>query len=283
MDWSGTCVSAARGAVLRLALGGTGPAVLFLHGIGGRGRQWLAVAGAMRVPACAIVWDARGYGDSTGPGAERFADFAEDLVRVLDALGVARALGVGHSMGGRILIEAALRWPDRFGALFLSGASAAWLPHLTAPEREAYLARRMEMFDGDAVAPGKARAVAREILPPGVGTDVLDALADDFRALRREGYGAALAASAGWDRRADLAALAMPCELLTGARDRICPPAVVEALADAIAPERLTILPGVAHMAQLEAPALVADLVSRFVARNGARASTLSASGLAPA
>jgi pimeloyl-ACP methyl ester carboxylesterase len=280
LAWSGTQICAPRRTHIAVTQTGAGPALVFLHGIGGRARQWRMVAEAVAPSARAILWDARGYGDSPGPGAARFADFAEDLIAVLDRLGIDRVLGVGHSMGGRILIEAALAHPERFGALFLSGATAAWLRHLSPAEREEYLRQRLAMFEDGRVAPEKARAVAREVLPEGVGAEVSGALAEDFMALRQDGYGAALRASVGWDRTGDLEALTMPCELMTGALDRICPAATVEALAGRIGAERLTILPGVAHMAQLEAPDRVAELVAGFVARHAARASAMP--GMAP-
>ncbi len=276
MGWTRTSVVAARGATLNVERWGAGPAVVFLHGIGGRARQWRATVEALGQPAGALVWDARGYGDSRGPGVHAFSEFADDLIVVLDHFGIDRVLGIGHSMGGRILIEAAVRAPDRFGGLFLSGAPAAYLAHLSEPEKDAYVARRVGMFDGPVVTPEKARAVAREVLPSDAPDAVLDALAHDFCALRRDGYTAALRASLGWNRSAEVATLDMPIEMMTGALDTVCPPESIEALDDAISPEKLTILPDVAHMAQLEAPDIVAGLVADFIARNAARATTLS-------
>lgn len=275
--WTCKPIAISDRTTLNVEIRGEGPATVFLHGIGGRARQWRGVTEQLATPACAIVWDARGYGDSTGPAVSAFSDFADDLVAVLDMLHVERALCVGHSMGGRILIEAAVRQPDRFGALFISGAPAAYLSHLTSKERDDYMARRLAMFEEGMVAPSMALEVARGVLPTGAPDHLATELAEDFIALRRDGYGAALTTSAGWDRSDDLDALAMPCELLGGALDRVCPPSSLRALAAAIDAEKVTLLEGVAHMAPLEAPSVVAALVSDFIVRNGHRASLSSA------
>ena len=65
----------------------------------------------------------------------------------------------------------------------------------------------------------------------------------------------------------------MPCELLGGALDRICPPSSVRELAEVIGAEKVTVIEGLGHMAQLEAPDEVAALVSGFIVRNGHLAS----------
>lgn len=273
MTWTRRPIAVSDRTALNVEIRGAGPAVFFLHGIGGRARQWRGVAERLSVPACTILWDARGYGDSTGPGASAFSDFADDLFALLDSLDVERALCVGHSMGGRILIEAAVRRPDRFGALFLSGAPATYLSHLTARQRDDYAAKRLAMFDRGAVAASKALEVAREVLPEVAPEELASDLAKDFMALRHDGYGAALSVSAGWDRSKDLGALDMPCELLGGALDRICPPSSVRELAEVIGAEKVTVIEGLGHMAQLEAPDEVAALVSGFIVRNGHLAS----------
>jgi len=79
-----------------------------------------------RVPAAlaerhrVIRYDLRGYGESTPP-LPSFAHH-DDLVALLDALGVDRAALVGCSFGGAVAVDAALAYPDRVAALVLLGA-----------------------------------------------------------------------------------------------------------------------------------------------------------------
>ena len=83
---------------------GSGPLLVFLHGIGGNRTNWTAQLEFFGSRFCAVAWDARGYGDShDSPQTLRFGDYADDLSRLLDHLRAERAHLVGLSMGGMIL------------------------------------------------------------------------------------------------------------------------------------------------------------------------------------
>ncbi|MEO0382532.1 MAG: alpha/beta hydrolase [Pseudomonadota bacterium] len=241
---------------------------MLLHGIGGNRGQWAHQAISLASQFTVLTCDTRGYGDSDGPRAIQFSDFADDVIALLDALGLRSVLAVGHSMGGRTLIEAAIRAPERFSALLLSGAQSAYLEHMSAEERTAYIAKRMALFEGPSVTADAATRVAREVLGPTVATEAFDRMTEDFMALRREGYLAALNASAGWDRRAQLDELRMPVEIIGGALDPICPVSQTQELANAIGQGDPIILDGVGHMAQIEASERVTNLISSFAARH---------------
>lgn len=192
--------------------------MLFLHGIGGHSGQWHPVARGLATESATLCWDARNYGNSHGPTVETMGDFADDLLALLDLLGLEKVIAVGHSMGGRILIETACRAPDRFAGLVLSGAQSAHLAHMTPEGRADYLDQRRAMFRGDIVPPDMARKVADGVLADTAPEAVRAALAADFQALRRDGYLDALAASIGWDRRADLPRLTMPSHFCAARR-----------------------------------------------------------------
>ncbi|MGH7966696.1 MAG: alpha/beta fold hydrolase, partial [Candidatus Binatia bacterium] len=79
---------------------GSGPLIVFLHGIGGNRTNWQAQLAHFGVRFCAVAWDARGYGASDdSPQTLQFSDYADDLVRLLDHLKAERAHLVGLSMG----------------------------------------------------------------------------------------------------------------------------------------------------------------------------------------
>jgi Alpha/beta hydrolase family len=70
---------------------GSGPLVVFLHGIGGNRRNWEGQVDYFGVKLCAVAWDARGYGASDdSPQTLQFRDYADDLARLLDHLGSPR-------------------------------------------------------------------------------------------------------------------------------------------------------------------------------------------------
>ena len=114
---------AVPGATLTFDVAGPldAPAVLFVHaGITTRAMwdpQFDELASDHRV----IRYDTRGYGESPGD-AVAYTE-SDDLLRVLDAAGVARAVVVGASRGGRFALDAALAHPDRVAGLVLIGAT----------------------------------------------------------------------------------------------------------------------------------------------------------------
>ncbi|MDP2340490.1 MAG: alpha/beta hydrolase [Deltaproteobacteria bacterium] len=111
------------GAFLRVRVQGTDKSavpVLFLHGYGSRLEGWRAVQPAVSADRVAISFDQRGFGLSERPegpyGPERHAD---DAVAVLQALGIERAIVVGHSYGGGVALRMLLRHPERVAGLVL--------------------------------------------------------------------------------------------------------------------------------------------------------------------
>jgi len=192
-------------------------------------------------------------------------DFADDLVRVLDSLNLERVIAIGHSMGGRILMEVCAHQPDRLAAVVLSGAQASHLAHLDAAGRDHYVTSRESLFENGAMSLQAARRVVQQVLPPGASEALTDRLVADFARLNRQGYLAALKASLGWDRSDVLKGLKMPVAVMGGALDNVCPPSECARIADLVGQGPATILEGIGHMPQLEAPELITDYLRGFV------------------
>ena len=108
---------------------GEGPPVVLLHGLGATKASFLPTLGALAPRHRVIAIDLPGFGDSVKPIAAAYdaAFFAKSVVALLDALGLDEAALVGNSMGGRVAIEAGLRYPERTRALALLAPSLAWL------------------------------------------------------------------------------------------------------------------------------------------------------------
>lgn len=103
---------------------GSGDKVLVTHGGWvGSGELWLPVAERLRQGWRTLIFDHRGSG-ATLSSAPRitFDLLLDDLVRVLDAYKVENCVLAGESMGAMVVLEAALRWPDRFRGIVLVGA-----------------------------------------------------------------------------------------------------------------------------------------------------------------
>lgn len=100
---------------------GSGPAIVFLHAGIADGRMWQRQQPEFAADHRTIVYDLRGYGESdlpSGPYAMH-----QDLVALLDALSVDRAVLVGCSLGGMVSLDCALAHPERVSGLVLVGAA----------------------------------------------------------------------------------------------------------------------------------------------------------------
>lgn len=244
---------------------GAGPAVFLLHGVGGHRGQWTYPLTALSEKCATFAWDARGYGDTLGPQVNSMQDFADDFLRTLDSLKLNKVIAVGHSMGGRILMEVCALNPDRLVGMVLSGSQASYLAHLNDAQRLEYASSRETLFVNGAVSEDSARHLAQQVLPAAVEATVINRLSADFMRLNRQGYLDALRASAGWDRSDILSQLKMPVAVLGGALDTVCPPAECVRIAELVGQGPAVILDGIGHMAQIEAPQLVTKHLDDFI------------------
>lgn len=105
-----------RGAAVEVAfrVRGEGPTVVLLHGTSANHAVWEPVVAGMQHHARVIALDQRGHGRSGKPATGyRGPDFAGDVVTVLDALGIDRALIAGHSLGARNAWLTGALFPER--------------------------------------------------------------------------------------------------------------------------------------------------------------------------
>jgi len=101
------------------------PAVLLLHGFMGSAADWDSTAGALSEGSFCVAPDLPGHGGSTGLPDEAYTmeGAAQAVMGLMDGLGVRRATVAGYSMGGRLALYLALRYPERCAGLFLESAS----------------------------------------------------------------------------------------------------------------------------------------------------------------
>jgi pimeloyl-ACP methyl ester carboxylesterase len=101
---------------------GQGEPIVLLHGYSDNLEMtWRGVADSLAKTNRVIALDERGFGKSS-----KFSDLAHyktglftDVIRLLDSLGIAKAHIIGHSMGGLVAANVALRYPKRVGTLIL--------------------------------------------------------------------------------------------------------------------------------------------------------------------
>ncbi|MFB9889677.1 alpha/beta fold hydrolase [Planobispora takensis] len=270
---------------------GRGPAVVFSHaGIADR-RMWEHQFRALSASHRVIRYDWRGYGES----ADAEGGFAhhEDLLALLDALEVDRAVLVGCSMGGSHAVEAALAAPGRVAGLvpIASGlAGHGWPPEMLEQARErvhgSVPADRLSAYrDGSAAAgarvavdPADVEAMARahvlwQVAGPDRGKDdlapeVWEAAMEMCRGVFTRLWNGPPSAERLLDPPAAgrLGEVRQPTLVINGLCDVPGIQAVSDLLAGGIAGARRIDLPHTGHLPPLERPQEVTSALTGFLA-----------------
>jgi len=96
---------------------GDGTPVVILHGVFGSARNWATVAKRLAERHRVVSVDLRNHGDSPHAHSMRYDEMADDVLALVERRGLAAPAIVGHSMGGKVAIVAALRRPEAVGRL----------------------------------------------------------------------------------------------------------------------------------------------------------------------
>jgi pimeloyl-ACP methyl ester carboxylesterase len=223
---------------------------------------WGSVASALVADGFRVVaYDQRGHGRSTsGDDPITIDRLGSDLVAVLERVGDAGAVLVGHSMGGMAVQAAVTGHPrildDLAGIVLVSTAARpAVLPvpgavaaRLVGERASVRIARRSPTSTRRAFGPG---ATAEQM------TAVHDAMVATPGTTRAD----CLVAISRLDLRTPLGHLTVPTRVVVGSHDRLTPPARSRQLTDLIPGAQMSFLDGVGHMVPLEAPDAVVAAV----------------------
>ena len=237
---------------------GRRPPVVLLPGIADSWRTCEPILARLPPRTWAFAVSQRGHGDSDSPPTGYApADYAADAVALLDALGVERAVLVGHSSSTLTARLVAAEHPERIAGLVLVGAPLTLTGHPGAQE----MARSMDHLE-DPVP----EEFVRQFTAPTVGTPlpasyVAMALAENRKVparVWRESFRAMLE----HDGARDLDRIHAPTLLVWGDADRIIGRADKDALLAALPSAVLRVYPGLGHSPHLEDPdRFAADLV----------------------
>ncbi|MFD1611598.1 alpha/beta fold hydrolase [Sphingomonas tabacisoli] len=114
---------AVNGATIHVRVGGSGPAIVLLHGYGETGDMWAPLAADLIRDHTVIAPDLRGLGLSSKPaGGFTKMNQAEDVAGVLDRLKIARADIVAHDIGNMVAFAFAEKHPERVSRLVVIDA-----------------------------------------------------------------------------------------------------------------------------------------------------------------
>ena len=160
-------IEGADGVMINVAVEGSGPAIVLLHGFPQTHLMWRHVAPALAAEYTVICPDLRGYGDSDKPAegtAYAKREMARDVLAVSERLGFDRFAVVGHDRGALVAFRAALDHPRKVTHL----ASLDVLPTVDM----------WEVMHGTSAAVGFHLYLMAQ--PPGLPERMIEANADDF-------------------------------------------------------------------------------------------------------
>lgn len=234
---------------------GSGPMVLFMHGIGGNRTNWHDQLPAFAEKFHAVSWDARGYGASDDyEGPLNFSDFAHDVLRVFDHFHIEKVHLVGLSMGGLIAFDFHASHPERVATLTICD-SMPGMTGLTAEARREFIRIRQEPLLSGKEPRDIAPIVAKTLVGKSASPGSFERLVDSMSALHKQSYIKTIEATTNYSRELRLEDIKVPTHIIVGEEDTLTPPALSQAMAARILGARLSIIKGAGHLSNIEQPA----------------------------
>ncbi|MEX1357306.1 MAG: alpha/beta hydrolase [Gaiellaceae bacterium] len=239
--------------------------VVCLHGVNAHGLRFRRLA--ERLPGRRVVaLDLRGHGHSGWEPPWDLATHVDDVLETADSLGVDRADWIGHSFGGRLVIELAARVPERVSRAVLLDP-AVWVPPPVALER-AEEQREALSFATVAEAIEWRRSLSA-LAPVELIEEEMDAHlveSDDGRFRTRFSPSAVVAAYGEMAKPPPLRGLTeVPTLIVRAPGADVCPDAIVEVCRDSIPGVEVVDVPG-GHIVMWDAFDETAEAVARFLA-----------------
>jgi pimeloyl-ACP methyl ester carboxylesterase len=188
-------------------------------------------------------------------------DYADDVLGLMDALEIDRAVIGGLSMGGYVAFAMLRKDPARCTGLILAD---------TRPQADTPEARAMRLQMRELLRTGGPRALAAQSLPKLFSEAASGDVISPARAMMESAPAAAIdAALAAMISRPDstpgLAAIACPALVVVGEQDAITPVADAEAMHHAIRRSTLCVIPGAGHLSNLEQPEAFSRVLGDFL------------------
>jgi 2-methylcitrate dehydratase PrpD/pimeloyl-ACP methyl ester carboxylesterase len=229
---------------------GSGPPVVLIHAFANDGALWKPQVENLGARFRIITPDLRGFGASmpTDGRAVSMDEYADDVVAVLDHLGIERAAIGGISLGGYVALSIALRHPARVSGLILANTRAGADNPEWASFREA-LVRDVDARGAAAVVENYGDKPFRKDCPQGIKDYVREMI------LRQPASGLA-SGTRGMAQRPDrtprLAEIRVPTLIISGTEDNYIPSSEGDAMHRGIAGSRFLDIPYAGHLSNID-------------------------------
>ncbi|HLZ71082.1 MAG TPA: alpha/beta fold hydrolase [Dehalococcoidia bacterium] len=253
-------LAAVNGIQLYYESQGKGPAIVFAHGAGGNHMSWWQQVPVFSANYRCVTFDHRAFGqslDSTGGGR---AQFAADVLELLDQLDIDRFVFVAQSMGGRTAAGLIRRAPQRLRGVIFAGSTAG-----SVSDEVRELQRRHT-----ASLPAGSTLLERALWPRYAEANPCMAfLYRQINRLNPKRPADFLALQPGYRGTFSpfLAECGVPILFLVGEHDAITPPHIVQRAAALVPHAEYQMIAGAGHSAYFERPEAFNAAVLGFVQR----------------
>jgi len=238
------------------------PVLLLAGSLGTRLAMWAPQVEALSDWLKVITIDHRGHGASPVPkGPYTIAEMGQDVIALMDILGLERASYCGLSIGGMVGQWLAGNHPERVENLILIATSA----YLGAPDP--WFERAATVREAGTVEVIADAVVARWFTPGWAANhkDIVRFHREMLVSSPVEGYASCCEAIAGLDVRSELSRIIAPTLVISGAEDPAIPPVHQQAIVAAVRGARLETIADAAHVLSAQHPARVNELILEYI------------------
>jgi 3-oxoadipate enol-lactonase len=230
---------------------GHGPALVFLHGIGGNAANWGAQLDEFSCAYRTVAWDMPGYGNSPMLPELSFPKYAQCLHEFLVEHNLEQPILVGHSIGGMIVQEFMATYPGMTRAAVLYATSPAF-GRKDGEWQQQFMRERLGPLDAGKTMAELAPYLVQSLVGPGATAAGIALATQSMAAAPENVYRATMLCLLEFDRREALSQINVPCLLVAGEMDTNAPPVMMAKMAAKIPGAQFRQLPGLGHLAHME-------------------------------
>lgn len=228
--------------------------IIFLHGFPLNKSMWDRQADALKNKYRVIAYDIRGHGNSEAGIDEFFIElFVNDLVQLMNALKIDKAVLCGLSMGGYIALSAIEKYPHRFEALVLSDTQCM----ADTPEAKEKRLKTIEHIKEKGVENYADESLKMLFAPESFITnkeEIISVKEMIINTSKQSLFNTLIALSERKETCSSLQDIEVPVLIMAGKEDKITPPDVARMMHEKIQNSALNIIEHAGHLANMENP-----------------------------
>jgi pimeloyl-ACP methyl ester carboxylesterase len=248
---------------LHMLEAGHGQPVLFLHGLGACGEDWLLQTPVFAQHFRMLTPDFRGHGHSAeSPESVTVARLAQDMAALLSALQIPSAHIVGWSLGGLVAQQMALDFPDRVQRLVLVNTFAHLWP---TNARETYVLGRRVVTSLLLPIKTTARVVASDLFPKPDQAFLRERVMSRIGGNNQHEYRKFIRAIRSFDLRRQISKIQAPTLVITGEHDNIVPRGSQMQLVRSIPHVEWKLIQDSGHATPIDQPEIFNTIVLEFL------------------